>query len=134
MTDVITINNEIEALGLFAATCDVMACDLTLNHREREMIEARATRYRALQLEAMAKLPAVIKSTAKSIISDMEAVGKESLGRSIYTPDEQANIDRVTTEQQRAWDAYDEARNAHWAKELAEGRSVPDGYLNRQKG
>lgn len=123
MTDVITINNEIEALGLFAATCDVMACDLTLTHREREMIENRATRYRALQLEAMAKLPAVIKSTAKSIISDMEAVGKESLGRSIYTP-----------EQQRAWDAYDEARNDHWAKELAEGRSVPDGYLNRQKG
>jgi putative N-acetylmannosamine-6-phosphate epimerase len=77
MTDVITINEEIEALGLFAATCDVMACDLTLTHREREMIENRATRYRALQLEAMAKLPAVIKSTAKSIISDMEAVGKE---------------------------------------------------------
>ena len=40
----------------------------------------------------------------------------------------------ITEDQQRAWDAYDNARNAHWVKELAEGRSVPDGYLNRQKG
>jgi len=74
-----SIEEEIEALGLFAAECDIMACDLTLTYREREMIEARATRYRDLQLNAMEKLPDVIRATAKSIISDMEAVGKERI-------------------------------------------------------
>ena len=48
--------DEVEALGYCAAVCDVAAW--TTTGGERRGLEARAAKYRKLQIEALAKLPA----------------------------------------------------------------------------
>ena len=50
---VTTVDEEIEALGMFAAECDLMAADPALTNREREQLEASAERYRELQMDAL---------------------------------------------------------------------------------
>ena len=57
--------DEVEALGYFAAVCDVTAWAPDLNERERRGLEARAAKYRKLQIETLAKLPAPEREEAK---------------------------------------------------------------------
>jgi hypothetical protein len=49
----IDIAAEVEALGLFAACCDVWSCNPSTPPRERERLASRAERYRELQLDAL---------------------------------------------------------------------------------
>jgi len=55
---VMDLYNEIEVLGYCASVCDVAAWTTTGGEWERRGLEARAAKYRKLQIEALAKLPA----------------------------------------------------------------------------